>query len=207
MKRSFQSLLLSTLITLVCVGLPATGAMAFPFTEIAAYVNPATSTALDNNDGTWDIRLDYSFKVTNDAGSGAEMNYLSLEFEKDVFVSVNSFYVTDPTNWDVSSMSSGTSLYELSSAGDTIGEGEWLTATANVTMFGWAMNNVSDPVNVQHSWDEGQIWAQSVFSRDTLGGGDGTSTAPVPEPATMLLLGIGLIGFAGVSRKKIFKKK
>lgn len=35
----------------------------------------------------------------------------------------------------------------------------------------------------------------------------GSAPSPVPEPATMLLVGTGLIAIAGIGRKKLVKKK
>ena len=49
---------------------------------------------------------------------------------------------------------------------------------------------------------EWNIWSTSKFSQFSVT----ASATPIPEPATMLLLGSGLVGLVGYGRKKFFNK-
>ena len=63
----------------------------------------------------------------------------------------------------------------------------------DLTALGW---NYTEKLELRNFWLQ-----NGAISHVGLGG----PTAPIPEPATMLLLGTGIIGLAGIGRKR-FKK-
>jgi len=64
---------------------------------------------------------------------------------------------------------------------------------------------VTSMLRFEGVYSEGQVFSDNWFAVSEIQA-YGPSTSPVPEPATMLLLGSGLIGLAGYGRKKFFKK-
>jgi len=196
MKKTF---LIFTAAFLFLVGVSANG-FAYSFTDLytESYWEPA---------GGYDYGTsDFGAGLGDYIGTGSLPNYGDATV---INFFVNSGY-TDVNQIGIT----GTSIAGLA------GEWEAINPDPPVNFVNFLMVKGStgfsvheyDPAATYGIWNVGYLPdaggsgmpAQMSFVRAFNTGG--TPGTPVPEPATMLLLGSGLIGLAGYGRRKLFKK-
>ena len=182
--------------------------------DIYSTVNPNYNDSWDQNTLTGTAL--YTLRVLPDSDYGA--NVFSVTFERDIFASLGAVQLLAPSGWTITyyENSKGSYMYEVATGGqDLLEPGENLPVSFLVDYTLHSAEQYYNASGLNWSWDEGGSWMQSVSATNTLvslpfylGGGNpsgGNSTAHVPEPMTMLLLGSGLIGLSGLGRK-YFKK-
>ena len=150
------------------------------------------------------------FLFTNSGNdSGAHLGNVELAIEE--------YFDWDATTFTLISTSAVTyTNYDDSGAVVTGASksGTWETTNSSTTIefysvkagSGYALYQLN-PVDNYGSWSTFDLWSAGSY-----GGGNGgleishfsgfQPSAPVPEPATIILFGLGLLGLAGVSRKK-----
>ena len=162
---------------------------AVPLFSSTGYINPNYNNSWDRDTFTGTAL----FQLYIDT-EGVEVISVGLGFENDIF-NCSLIYPSDFT------VLSGSNF--ASSSNDPI------EILFNYTLLD--ADRYYQDSGAKWEWNNGQAWGISYFlmgrtASDYISFSLGSTTpAPVPEPATMLLLGAGLIGLAGASRKKIFK--
>jgi hypothetical protein len=121
----------------------------------------------------------------------------------------------DPTKWKLSNVSGPKSIKKIETDGYTVtGSGnynsifEFDNKNKKLGAGATLVYEITGDSLIAESFYNSASNKSAVSIKGSGGELDGIGTGlPVPEPATMVLLGLGLIGLAGFGRKKFLKKK
>lgn len=156
----------------------------------------------------------YTFYIDPASRYGA--NVFEVTFEDDIFKTVGTAQngtagMSAPTTWTLED-DENPGFYEYRIAWgdqDLLAPGETPYVSFWVDYVLLSTDRYYSASGQDWSWNEGDSWGQAVSATNTLvssrygNPSGGTSTYPNPEPATMLLLGSGLIGLGTLGRKRL----
>jgi hypothetical protein len=158
------------------------------------------------NDTSTTPGMGYEYVIDIDWGAGTYNAYSLNGVDDNQFVQTEDYNSPESDPWQFAPDGSDRKLY----AEDRSFTSDLLTDTNYTDLFRGNTHYYASGFDLSFIYLADSSWDGVFTAHFTMGCGNdnlmGHGTAPVPEPATMLLLGTGLIGIAGVGRKKLFKK-